>query len=244
MVHVAADRCIDPDDHGRSRGPAIPVGKEAAGWPWLSPSPRATTSATSGRPRPSPEPDTPLAGTTSTPPWPGNRLAGGGDPERKPSASPRTKSSNASHRRTTHRAGTPGRPGDPPARRLHRHHRLVLQVHLGAARLDPENERRARLAGDQQATAYWAGQEEAFQEVLHRANRAALKYLQAWAERIPGVPDPDRRAYLAQIAAMMDDRTNASARMPPGPSPPGRSRLSARCQTIRPPGRSGSARQR
>ena len=107
-----------------------------------------------------------------------------------------------------------------------------------------ENERRARLAGDQQATAYWAGQEEAFQEVLHRANRAALKYLQAWAERIPGVPDPDRRAYLAQIAAMMDDRTNASARMPPGPSPPGRSRLSARCQTIRPPGRSGSARQR
>src|SRR6266568_6097157 len=44
-----------------------------------------------------------------------------------------------------------------------------------------ENERRARLAGDQRTAAYWAGQEQAFQEVLHRANWAALKYLQAWA---------------------------------------------------------------
>ena len=44
-----------------------------------------------------------------------------------------------------------------------------------------ENERRARLAGDQQTAAYWAGREQAFQEVLHRANRAALEYLQAWA---------------------------------------------------------------
>jgi hypothetical protein len=44
-----------------------------------------------------------------------------------------------------------------------------------------ENERRARLAGDQQAAAYWAGREQAFQEVLHRANRAVLEYLQAWA---------------------------------------------------------------
>ena len=44
-----------------------------------------------------------------------------------------------------------------------------------------ENERRARLAGDRQAAAYWAGREQAFQEVLHRANRAALEYLQAWA---------------------------------------------------------------
>ena len=44
-----------------------------------------------------------------------------------------------------------------------------------------ENERRARLAGDQQAAVYWAGREAAFQEVLHRANRAALEYLQAWA---------------------------------------------------------------
>jgi hypothetical protein len=44
-----------------------------------------------------------------------------------------------------------------------------------------ENERRARQSGDQQAAAYWAGREQAFQEVLHRANQAALEYLQAWA---------------------------------------------------------------
>ena len=44
-----------------------------------------------------------------------------------------------------------------------------------------ENERRARMGGDEQAAAYWAGREQAFQEVLHRANRAALEYLQAWA---------------------------------------------------------------
>ena len=37
------------------------------------------------------------------------------------------------------------------------------------------------MAGDQQAAAYWAGREQAFQEILHRANRAALEYLQAWA---------------------------------------------------------------
>jgi hypothetical protein len=28
-----------------------------------------------------------------------------------------------------------------------------------------------------------------------------------WTSRVPGLPDPDRHAYLAQIAAMMDDRT-------------------------------------
>src|SRR5204862_662127 len=44
-----------------------------------------------------------------------------------------------------------------------------------------ENERRARMADDQQVAAYWAGREQQFQEVLHRANRAALEYLQAWA---------------------------------------------------------------
>jgi conjugative relaxase-like TrwC/TraI family protein len=44
-----------------------------------------------------------------------------------------------------------------------------------------ENERRARLAGDRQATAYWSAREERFQEVLHRANRAMLEYMQAWA---------------------------------------------------------------
>ena len=44
-----------------------------------------------------------------------------------------------------------------------------------------ENERRARLAGDQQAASYWAGRERQFQDILHRANRAALEYLQDWA---------------------------------------------------------------
>jgi hypothetical protein len=44
-----------------------------------------------------------------------------------------------------------------------------------------ENGRRARLAGDETAIAYWAGQEEKFQTVLHRANRSALEYLQTWA---------------------------------------------------------------
>jgi AAA domain/TrwC relaxase len=44
-----------------------------------------------------------------------------------------------------------------------------------------ENERRAWLARDEPAAAYWARREQAFQEVLHRANRAALEYLQAWA---------------------------------------------------------------
>jgi hypothetical protein len=44
-----------------------------------------------------------------------------------------------------------------------------------------ENERRAWLAGDHQAAVYWAGCERTFQEVLHKANRAALEYLRAWA---------------------------------------------------------------
>jgi TrwC relaxase/AAA domain len=44
-----------------------------------------------------------------------------------------------------------------------------------------ENERRARMAGDQRAATYWAGREQAFQKILHRANRTALEYLQDWA---------------------------------------------------------------
>jgi len=44
-----------------------------------------------------------------------------------------------------------------------------------------ENERRARQAGDLRAAAYWTGREQTFQEILHRANRTALEYLQAWA---------------------------------------------------------------
>src|SRR5262249_43874268 len=44
-----------------------------------------------------------------------------------------------------------------------------------------ENGRRARLAGDQRAEAYWAGREQRFQQILHAANRAALEYAQTWA---------------------------------------------------------------
>jgi hypothetical protein len=44
-----------------------------------------------------------------------------------------------------------------------------------------ENTRRARLAGNLRAVAYWAGREERFQAVLHQANRAALEYAQQWA---------------------------------------------------------------
>jgi hypothetical protein len=44
-----------------------------------------------------------------------------------------------------------------------------------------ENARRARVAGDEAAVAYWADREETFQEIMHGANRAALEYLQAWA---------------------------------------------------------------
>ena len=50
MIQIAADRCIDLNDHGQLRG-RVTLGKEeAAGWPWSSPSPRATTSATSENP--------------------------------------------------------------------------------------------------------------------------------------------------------------------------------------------------
>jgi hypothetical protein len=44
-----------------------------------------------------------------------------------------------------------------------------------------ENTRQARLAGDQRAAAYWSSREKRFQEILHRANRAALEYAQTWA---------------------------------------------------------------
>ena len=50
-----------------------------------------------------------------------------------------------------------------------------------------ENERRARLAGDQQvlSVAYWAGREKQFQEILHRAGP-----LWSTPRRGPGPPAP------------------------------------------------------
>ena len=68
-----------------------------------------------------------------------------------------------------------------------------------------ENERRARLAGDERAAAYWAGREGTFQEILHRANRAALDYLQAWA----GLPAP-------AITAPGSVSTSPAGSRPPG----------------------------
>lgn len=44
-----------------------------------------------------------------------------------------------------------------------------------------ENERRARLAGDETAAAYWADAESRYQEVLQAANRAGLEHVQEWA---------------------------------------------------------------
>ena len=44
-----------------------------------------------------------------------------------------------------------------------------------------ENERQARLAGDEAEAARWAAAERRYQEVLHAANRAGLEYVQRWA---------------------------------------------------------------
>ena len=44
-----------------------------------------------------------------------------------------------------------------------------------------ENERRARLAGDEATAAWWARIEHQYQEVLQAANRAGLEYVQEWA---------------------------------------------------------------
>ena len=75
-----------------------------------------------------------------------------------------------------------------------------------------ENERRARLGGDQQVAAYWAGREQAFQEVLHRANRAALEYLQAWAgiTRSGYHRSPPRRRSFVLLSTTSNPRPQAS----------------------------------
>src|SRR6266516_482910 len=96
MLYSRADRCIDLNDHGQLRGRVTLGNQEAAGWPWSSPSPRATTSATSGKPRGRPAPGAPPAAITSTPRRPGNRPGGGGDRELKHSVSPPGRSLNAS----------------------------------------------------------------------------------------------------------------------------------------------------
>ena len=85
-----------------------------------------------------------------------------------------------------------------------------------------ENARRARLAGDERAAAYWAGQEERFQAVLHRANRAALEYAQQL-----GRGDPDRlsrraggRPGAGPVRGGRPDRDLVAAGHQPGRRPP------------------------
>ena len=43
-----------------------------------------------------------------------------------------------------------------------------------------ENERQARLAGDQTAAAYWRGQDEKYEQIVQAANRAGLEHLEQW----------------------------------------------------------------
>ena len=85
----------------------------------------------------------------------------------------------ARDRRAGDRAGAGGGPGDPAARRLHRRDGLVLQVDLGAARLDP-GKRAPGPAGRRRAGGGLLGRPGG--EVPGRsctgANRAALEYLQ------------------------------------------------------------------
>ena len=49
-----------------------------------------------------------------------------------------------------------------------------------------ENERQARLAGDETAAAWWAAREAEMQEALQAANRAGLDHLQAYAQTRTG----------------------------------------------------------
>ena len=71
----------------------------------------------------------------------------------------------ARHRRTAHRAGTRG---GQATRQPAAYYDVTVSFSKSISVLHasmPENERRARQAGDQQAAAYWAGREQAFQEV-------------------------------------------------------------------------------
>ena len=43
-----------------------------------------------------------------------------------------------------------------------------------------ENERQARLAGDQMAAAYWRGQDKKYEQIVQAANRAGLEHLEQW----------------------------------------------------------------
>ena len=222
MIQSRADRCIDLNDHGQLRG-RVTLGKEeAAGWPWSSPSPRATTSdyiwKTQGQASAARTPGGYYinAAQAGEPPgrwWgPGAQALGfasGQVVERRPydavyqQRDPRTgdKLGRPRGRYATfadHLAQLKAAEPHATAERVIELEREAAQVtRQPAAYTDVtvsfsksisvlhasirENARRARLAGDDRALAYWSGREQRFQEVLHRANRAVLEYLQDWA---------------------------------------------------------------
>ena len=88
-----------------------------------------------------------------------------------------------------------------------------------------ENARRARLAGDGEAAAYWDAREAEYQQVLQDANRAGLEHLERWAvdpDRLPR--QADRRAGAGPLRRRRHDRHILAAghqprRRPPGPHP-------------------------
>ena len=196
--------------------------REAAGWPWSSPSPRATTSATSGRPRARPAPERTTGGyyinaaQAGEPPgrwWgPGAQALGftsGQVVERRPYDAVYQQRDPWSGDKLGRARGRYATFADHLARlkaaEPHATAERVIELEREAAQATRqpaaytdvtvsfsksisvlhasirENARRARLAGDEPAVAYWAGREEKFQEIMHGANRAALEYLQAWA---------------------------------------------------------------
>ena len=63
-----------------------------------------------------------------------------------------------------------------------------------------------------------------------------------WTSRVPQLPDPDRQAYLAEIAAMMDDRTRRLGQHTAQTAPPGPSPRSARYPPTQPPAATGNTR--
>ena len=129
----------------------------------------------------------------------------------------------ARHRRTAHRARAGSRPGDPAARRLHRRDGLVLQVHLGAARLDPR-ERAPRPPGWRPAS----------RRVLGRTRDEVPGDLAPSQPHSAGIPTglgrshphrlprhPNRRPRTRPVRASRADRHVLAARHQPGRRPPG-----------------------
>ncbi len=221
MVSIAADHCIHRNDHGQTRGRV--TGKEAADWPWWSRSPRATTSATSGRPVQGEATEGHVTGGYYI------NAAQAGDPPGRwwglgaralgfnPGQLVERQSYDAVYRQVDPRTGatlgrrrsryptfadhlarlTAAEPHATAERQIELEREAAKATRHPAAYTDVtvsfsksisilhaairENERRARQSGDDRAAAYWAVREQRFQEILQRANRAALQYAQEWA---------------------------------------------------------------